>query len=72
MTLAIKEAGDWPSCGVVARQSADGSFFWAVVTPARTPSNYTTAMPDQERFVSAGEAWVAGYLFMRKRLRARG
>jgi hypothetical protein len=56
----------------VVRQSSDGSFFWVVVTPARSPLSYMTSLPDKERFDTADEAWVAGYLFMRKRLRTRG
>ncbi len=61
---------DWKASGVVVRQSSDGAFLWAVVTPTSAPLTYTTAMVDEERFDSADAAWVAGYLFMRKRLRA--
>lgn len=72
MTSVIKRAKGWESCGVVVRQSSDGSFFWAEVTPAQKPLNHMTAMPNEERFDTADEAWVAGYLFMRRRLRTRG
>jgi hypothetical protein len=71
MTTLINEAAGWQSCGVVVRQSSDGSYFWAVVTPTQSPLSYMTALPDKERFDTADEAWVAGYLFMRKRLRTR-
>lgn len=72
MTVVTKKAKGWESCGVVVRQSSDGRFFWAEVTPAQKPLNYMTALPDKERFDTADEAWVAGYLFMRRRLRTRG